>query len=143
MHLTNKNFMSQYDLQSNVSFLILNFNLGQFDIRIALNILVCLKQIKALWNILNRNRPRWSIWPHNPLNLKLIPCREPFLYSYTIHSNNTSDDIFRRYNFPKANFILRNSTIHSWLIIYVLSYASHFTKETILHVKINPSKALY
>ena len=39
----------------------------------------------------------------------------PFVYINlcTIQSNNTSDAIFRHRNFPKANFILRNSTIHS------------------------------
>ena len=58
---------------------------------------------------------------------------KPFVYPCfsTIHSNNMSNEIFRQYNFLKANFMLESSTIYSLLIINILSYASHYTRKEI------------
>ena len=55
--------------------------------------------ILGFWN--RYSRSRWSNWPHNP--------SFPFLL-FTIHTNNTSEEIFRRYDLPKS-FILGTATI--------------------------------
>ncbi len=74
----------------------------------------------------------------SPLSFKLkkgFQAGKPFclfIVTYDFSSNNI-DQIVQKYNFPKASFILRNSTIHSlhYDRLFMTHYANEMKKITV------------
>ena len=97
-----------------------------------LKVLVCGGPLLSVIDIVHLDGPSGQIIRQN--KIKILPDNQLYLFLlYTIYLNYTSDEIFQRYNFPRVNLILINLTIHRFLIVYVLSFASHFMREDILH----------